>query len=135
MKTVYVKHNGQNVSVTVTDEQERVITETRRAIWSNESYERYHRAASLNAMTDHDKRTSCTATNPEAIYIAVEEQAERTEKLTAALKSLTPSQLELVKLLRKGMKIREIARTLGKSHVTVLEMRKAVQKKFEKLLR
>lgn len=133
--TNYRNADGLYREIEVTDRVENALTETRRAIWRNNAQERYYRKASLDAMSDHDERTSCTDASPEEIYIAAEEQAKLRTKLAAALKSLTPEQLKLVKLLKKGMGIREIARVLGKHHSTIEEMRKAVQKKFEKFLR
>lgn len=134
MKQVYVKDNGLKVTVSVTDEQERAITETRRAIWRNDAKEKYYRAASLDAMTDSDKRTSCADLNPEAMYITAEERTERTATLNAALQSLTPEQLRLLKLLDKGLGIREIARLLGKDHQSIRDMRERIQKKFKKFM-
>lgn len=136
MKTIYQKDNyGNRTAFEVSDDIADTLAKTRRAIWRNDAKERYYRAASLDGMTDYDKRTSCQAVNPEDIYIAAEQQSELREKLIAALKLLTPEQARLVGLLQKSLGIREIARLLGKSHVTVLEMRKAIQKKVERFLR
>jgi DNA-binding NarL/FixJ family response regulator len=132
MKQVYIKENSKKVFVDVTEEQETVITETRRAIWRNESQERYYRAASLDAMTDSDMRTSSMAANPETIYIAAEEARERKAKLAAALKTLTPEQTRLVRLLMKGLSGSEIARMLGKDKRSVSDMKIRVQEKIKK---
>jgi DNA-binding NarL/FixJ family response regulator len=132
MKQVYIKENGKKIFVSVTDETESALTETRRAIWRNDAQEKYHRATSLDAMTDKDGRTGCTAANPETTYIAAEEIRERTAKLAAALKTLTPGQAELVKLLEKGLGVREIARLLNKDHQSVRDMRERIREKIKK---
>ena len=134
MKTVYVKDGGKKVYVEVTDEVAVTLKTTRNAIWSNDAYERYHCGASLSAMTDRDRRTSCADSNPEMIYIAIEEQAELRANLSAALKTLTPAQSELLKMLYKGMSVTEIAKTKGISKASVCEARKWLQKKFDKFL-
>lgn len=135
MKQIYVKNSGKKVSVEVTDDQERVLTQTRRAIWNNDAQQRYYRAASLDAMTDHDERTSCAALNPETIYIAAEEKAERSAKLAAAIKTLTPEQRKLIVLLRMRVSGKEIAKRLNMTEPAVTQMKKRVQKKLEKFLR
>ena len=134
MPTIYFKQDGKKVPVEVTDEQAQVITETRRKIWRNEAKERYYRKASLDAMTDCDKRTSHAA-SPETLYIAAEECAERTTKLTVVLKSLTPKQLELVKMLERGMSVTEIARVRGVSKQSIFEARERIRKRFAKFLK
>jgi DNA-binding NarL/FixJ family response regulator len=74
-------------------------------------------------MTDCGRRISCTANNPEERYIAAEERTELRDKLTAALKTLTARQLEVVKLLRKDMTVTDIASVLGITKQSVNDIR------------
>jgi len=85
-------------------------------------------------MTDRDIRTSHAA-DPETLYIAAEERMERTAKLDAALQSLTLEQLELIKMLKRGMGITEIARARGVSKQSIFEARERIQKRFYKFLK
>ena len=133
MKRVYIKDNGKKIFAEVTDEQGRAITETRRAIWRNDSKERYHRKASLEAMTDRDGRTASAELNPEAVYIAAEERAERGVKLAAALKSLTPEQSRLAALVCvKNIPLKEIACRYGVTYQAVQNRLKKVLEKMKK---
>jgi FixJ family two-component response regulator len=91
--------------------------------------EKYHRGVSLDAMTDRDRRISCTANNPEEIYIAAEKRAERKARLTAVLKTLTPEQLRLIKMLKADMCVTEITAKLGVSKAAVSQMRLRIQEK------
>ena len=134
MKRVYVKENGNKVFAEVADEVESALTETRRAIWRNEAKERYYRGASLDAMTDKDKRVCGAASDPEEICIAAEERLEHRAKLAAALKSLTTRQAEVVKLLLKGKSVTGIAEFLGVTKQSVNDIRQAVQKKFKEFI-
>ena len=132
MKQIYVKSNGKKVSVSVTDELESALRETRRAMWRNEAKERYHRAASLDAMTDKDERAVSGDLNPEAIYIAAEERAERGAKLAAALKSLTPEQSCLAVLAYvKNVPLKEIAGRYGITYQAVQSRLTTVLRKLK----
>jgi RNA polymerase sigma factor (sigma-70 family) len=128
MKQVYVKCNGKKVSVTVTDEVESVLKETRREIWRNEAKERYHCELSLDAMTDKDERTASAELNPETMLIAAEKKAERGAKLAVALKTLTAEQSRLAVLIYvKNMPLKEIAGRYGITY-------QAVQNRLKKIL-
>ena len=133
MKNVYVKNNGKNVSVSVTDEMEAVLTETRRAIWRNEAKENYYREVSLDAMTDKDERTVSAELNPETIVIATEKRKEGRTKLAAALKTLTTEQARLVILFYvKNMPLNEIAEYYGVTYQAVQNRLKKILDKLKK---
>jgi DNA-binding NarL/FixJ family response regulator len=136
VKRIYLKENGKRISVEVTDEAERAITETRRAIWRNESKERYYGAVSLDAAGDGDIRRAggCAAASPEAIYVAEEEAREMKKEMGTVFKTLTTRQTEVLKFLVKGKSVTEIARVLGVAKQSVSDVRRAVQKKFERFL-
>lgn len=139
MRTIYfIDHAGKRITQEVTDEVADAIIETRRAEWRNDAKERYYRGRTLSTLTDDAieyrqgrAESRLMAASCEEEYIATEDKADKRAKLLIALESLTPTQKELVKLLKKGMSISEIARQWGKHHTTISEIRKAVQKKFE----
>ena len=131
MPFIYFKNShGKRVYVQVNAEVLMGYTKTRQAIWNNDAKEKYHRRMSLCAF-DKDKLSGSTL-NPEDIYIAAEERLELKMKLLAAVASLTAKQTDLVKLLIKGLKVSEVARLWGKNQSSVYEMKKAVEKKFER---
>ena len=134
MKHIYLKNShGSKTIVEVTDEVDRVLVQTRREIWRNDAKERYYCNASLDIMTDCNIRAG-HATSPEMLYISAEEKTERSAEIIAVLKTLTVEQQKLVVLLRNGVSGKEIAKRLGMTEPAVTQMKKRIQKKFEKFL-
>jgi DNA-binding NarL/FixJ family response regulator len=143
MTKIYFKdEHGQKVSVEVTEEVAAVNTETRRGIWRNEAKERYYRGRALDTLTDdaiemrqeNIERNLATA-SPEDGYIEREEAEERQAKIAAALKTLTPEQIKLIQMLRKGMTVGEIAKVEGVDHSAIAHRRRRIQKKFQEFLK
>lgn len=136
MTTIYFKNrDGRRVAVEVTDEVAAADKETRRAAWRNETKERYYRDQELHDLNDHDEELACEQSDPEVIHIAVEEQAERRTALLAALNELTSEQIELVKMLKSGMGVTEIAAQLGVDKSAISHRRKRIQEKIKKFLK
>lgn len=133
MKTVYQKDKyGNKITFEVSDEIAEGLSKTRRAIWRNDSMERYHCTLSLNAMIDYDERTSYVE-SPEEIYIAEIKRRENQQKLLVALKSLTKQQMELVRLkFVENKSLQEIASYYGITYQTVQYRIKKVLEKLKK---
>lgn len=135
MTTIYFKDaNGQKVSVEVTDEVAVADAEMRRAEWRNDAKERYYRDPKLSNLNDHDEELTAKDSNPEDKLIAYEDKLEMSAKLAAALKTLTPEQIELVKMLKAGMSVTEIAARLGVDKSAISHRRKRIQEKIKKFL-
>lgn len=136
MTKIYIKNDkGQKIYIDVTNEVANADTECRRAEWRNDAKEKYYRDPKLHDLNDKDEELACEEHNPERKMIATEEQKELRVKMISALKSLTPEQLELVKLLKAGKRITEIASLLGVSKASVSQMRSRIQEKFKKFLK
>ena len=143
MIKVYIRNAaGQKVTVEVTDEVAEAMKESYKAELRNDAKEKYYRGRTLDTLSDdavelrrdRPERGLMTA-SPEDEYIAAEERSDYRARLLTALKSLTAIQFELVKMLRKGLTVTEIARLWGKNQKTVYECYEAVQKKFKEFLR
>ena len=144
MQTIQYYDGEKVIDVEVTEEVAAAYEEICREEERFDKYvKRYESKISLTQMQEENGRQfrDLRAPDPFEMIIDPEGQAEekkkqarKKKKTKIALKTLTSRQKELVRLLQKGMGIREIARLLGKSHVAVLEMRKAVQKKVGKIL-
>lgn len=136
MTSIYIiDADGKKVIVDVTDEVAEADTQTRRAAWRNESKERYHRDTKLIELNDRDEQLGCDTSNPETILLVAEEQTERRGKLVAGLKSLTTEQLCLVKMLKQGMSVTEIAEKLGVDKSAISHRRKRIQEKIKNFLK
>jgi len=136
MTKIYFKNaQVQKVVVEVTEEVAAGLKETRNAIWANDAYEDYYRDRELSGnLNDKDAEFGNDDSNPEMMMVAAEDIADRRAKLLAALKELTPKQLRLVKMLKAGMSVTEIAARLNCSKPTISKMKKAIQKIFESFL-
>ena len=136
MTTIYIKDgNGRKVTVEVEEAVAEQMTDCRRAEWRNEAKERYYRDPKMHNLNDHDEEYGSDEQNPETRHIAGEERRDRRAKMLAVLKTLTPKQLEIVKLLKSGMTVSEIARHLNKNQKTVYEAYESIQKKFKEFLK
>ena len=135
MKTIYFKDGtGKKVYVKVSEEIAEAMQELRRSEWRNEAYERYYRGVSLSAMSDRDEQIEAAGTNPEDMLIDGGEKRMLHRNLNVAMRSLTPMQAKVLSMLQKGIGVREIAKILDKDPTTIRDIRKAIQKKFEKYL-
>ena len=136
MTTIYIiDADGKKLAVQVTDEVAAAECETRRAEWRNDSKEEYYRDKKLGNLNDHDEELACEQSNPEAMRIAAEERAGLRAALTAALKTLTPEQIELVKMLKAGLSVNAIAAKLGVDKSAISHRRKRIQEKIKKFLK
>lgn len=143
MTTIYIKDaDGKKVAVQVTDEVAAADAETRRAEWRNEAKQRYYCGRTLDTLTDdaieyrQEKPESRLMTaSPEDEHIAADERADLKAALTAALKSLTPEQIELVKMLKSGISVNAIAAKLGVDKSAISHRRKRIQEKIKKFLK
>jgi len=96
--------------------------------------EKRHSAVSLEQLEEHGCEIVDPQSDPLETMIERKRGEELRKKIKGAWSAFTAEQKNLVRLLRQGMGIREIARKLGKSHTTVLEMKKAIKKKMENFL-
>jgi RNA polymerase sigma factor (sigma-70 family) len=136
MTKIYIKNDeGQRIYIEVTKEVANADTEFRRAEWRNDAKEKYYRDPKLHDLNDKDEELACEEHNPERKIIVAEEKKEFRAKMIAALKSLTPEQLELVKFLKAGKTITQIATHFGVSKAAVSQMRNRIQEKFKKFLK
>jgi|GEM_PF-2832744 len=106
------------------------IFEMQRQENSSECKRKYYCTRSLDLYSESNRNVGSEEFNPIEIMIKAEEAQE--DKLSQALATLTTRQLELVKMLSKGMSVPQIAEAKGKHHSSVYEMLEAVQKKFSK---
>ena len=135
MTTIYIKDaDGRKIAVKVKSAVAIADVETRRAAWRNEAKELYYRDPKFQDLNDKDEELTCEIYNPELVMIAAEERAERRAKLSAALKSLTPEQIALLNMLKKGMSIAEIAAKLNVDKSAISHRRKRIQEKIAKIL-
>ena len=136
MTEIYIKNaQGQKIVVEVSDDTAKVMLECRRAEWRNNAKEEYYRNPILNDLNDKDEELGCELYNPERMMLAAEKKAEQQAIIIKVLKSLTPEQLNLVKLLKKGKSITEIAKLWGVSKASVSQMRYRIKEKFIKTLK
>ena len=129
-----VDANGKKVNVTVSDEVAVAEAETRRAEWRNDAKEEYYRDKKRHSLNDKDEESGSNLHNPEAMLIAAEDKIDRQSKMLAALKMLTPKQSQLVKMLKAGMNVTDIADKLKISKAAVSKMKKAIQEIFKSFL-
>ena len=136
MKIKYKMADGEMVDVEVTEEVAQSLKEMEREEWrQSKQIERNVMPISLTQMEDENGYQLVDyASDPLEQMIAKENQAERRAKIVKALKSLTPVQLELVKLLKNGKSISEIARLQGKHYSVIADTFELIRKKFKEFL-
>ena len=115
MKQVYFKQNGSKVTIEVSDEVEKILTETRRAIWRNDAKESYHRyILPLSKPLEYFADPQLGALDR---LIEAEDKREEHEKLTAGINSLSKEPRELLQLrFFECKQIKEIALIYGSSY-------------------
>jgi DNA-binding NarL/FixJ family response regulator len=123
--------------------------ESRREEWrSDKRAERHQEALSFEQMSEEEERgkvnslvrsqreAGSPAIVPDALTEMVEreERAERRSAIISVLKELTPEQINLVKLLLRGLSVTDIAKSLGVGKSAVSNMRIRIQERLKKVL-
>lgn len=135
MTIIYFKDaDGQKVSVEVTDEVAAVDLDTRRTAWRNDAKEKYYRDKKSGNLNDHDEELTAKDSDPSEKLIADEDRLDQRAKLSAALKTLSPAQIDLVRMLKSGMSVTAIADKLDIDKSAVSHRRKRIQEKIKKFL-
>jgi len=136
MVTIKYFDGGKTIDLEVTEEFAEAYKELCREDERLKKQEQRRRAktASLEQLREDGIDIVDERFNPLERAVRREDKAARREKLKAAFATLTLEQKKLVKLLKEGMGIREIARVLGKDPTSVRDMKEAIQKKLEKFL-
>ena len=135
MKIRYEFCDGTVKEETPGAEYENTYKEAVCAELRNNAKEDYYRhKLQLAVMNDKDVELEAAGANPEEIYIASVEAQERKKKVDAVLETLTPEQSEVVKLLRQGLTVSEIARLKNIAQPSVWQMRERIQKRFREFL-
>ena len=143
MKTTIKYFDGKKVIEIEVDAEmavgyEKIKRECDRSEWRQDKrIERHHAKISLDQMSEDVgyQPESLTVANPLEGFVAREERQERKVKLDAVLADLTPEQKALVRMLKKGMSVTEIADKLGVGKTAVSNMRIRIQEKIKKYLR
>jgi DNA-directed RNA polymerase specialized sigma subunit len=128
----------ETIEVEVTFDIAAAYKESLREEWrSDKRAERHQTAISLTQMEDENGYQATDLAAPDALTVlcAAEEHEELRSKIKTALATLTPEQMNLVKMLKSGMSIGGIAKVLGVSHPAVSQMRARIVNKFDKVLR
>lgn len=132
VRQVYLKRNGSKLSIEVTDEVEAVLRETRRAIWSNDAKENYHRYKKYLSKNSEDIIADSQSDILDKL-VEAEGKYERHEKLARGLKSLSKEQLKILLLRFKEDKpIKEIAEIYGITYQAVQNRLNKILKKLRK---
>jgi len=137
MKTIkYRMADGTVVDVEVSEEVAQSLKEMQREEWrQDKQVKRNEMPISLTQMEDENGYQLVDyASDPLDQMIEKENRAERRAKIIEELKSLTPEQLDLVKMLYQGMTLTEIADKRGVSKQSVSEAKERLKKRFEKFL-
>ncbi|MCL2861617.1 MAG: hypothetical protein FWE22_04305 [Firmicutes bacterium] len=143
MTKIYFRNaKRQKVFVEVSNELALAYKEVHQKEWRNEKKELYYRGRPLDTLTDDaiehrqggKREASLTMESAEDVFFGNVEREEHEKDFENTYNSLTLKQTELVKLLEMGMTIIQIAQIWNKHHTTIFEMRKALQKKFQKFL-
>ena len=122
---------GEVVSVTVSADIAKVISDSRRIEHANNERTRYHMAYSLDE-TDYESSDFISEETPDDLVV---EQEERNHRMDC-IDHLSASQRKRILMLAEGMNIAEIARSEGISYqrakVSIEAARKKIKKKFYK---
>ena len=136
MVTIKYYDGTKTIDVEVTEEFAEAYKQMCREEQRVNKRERRHKACSLDQIEDEDgyQLVDLLTADPIDEMIEQENQAELRNKIKAAMATLTPEQKELVKMLKNGMSITEVADELGKEYQSVWDMRERIQKNFKKFL-
>lgn len=130
-------YNGQTIiPVVVTHLVAEAYRQMKRDEWRISKREaRYHARMSPNQFDDESECfVDISASDPLEILIEREDREERRVKLNMLLQSLTSEQTILVKMLKRGMAVTEIAAKFDVDKSAISHMRKRIQNKVEKYL-
>lgn len=137
MTTIRYWTGTEAIEVEVTDETAAAYRESLREEWrSDKRAERHQAAVSLTQTEDGSGYLLADLSTGDIAEAMIErgEAEERRVKLKAAFATLTPEQIDLVKMLKAGLSGSEIARRLGICKQAVSQMRIRIQEKLKKYL-
>ena len=131
VKQIYLKQNGEKVTVEVSDEVEKVLTETRRGIWRNDAKENYYKYKKPLCKPLEDLIAD---PQPDMLDMLIEAEdiSDEHEKLRAGVDSLSKEQREILRLrFFENKHIKEIASIYGITYQAVQNRLNKVIKKLK----